>query len=318
MCKAPIMLPTGVETACHKCSQCRERAIDDWVGRNIAESRTSKWARAVTLTYGRSDEGSPDHERAAILTYSDVQKWIKLLRRHGFDVRYFITGEFGSTKGRAHWHVMLYGQGSMPEHRLEDKYFVGAFWSHGFSYWTMPDHRNIRYNCKYILKDMGDEARQGHLAMSKKPPLGARYFDDLAERYVRQGLAPQDLFYSFPEVRQRKRDGSEAPKLFMLKDRSAELFLDHYLATWRARRGSQPVPGSELLEAYEKYGVFGYPDDLAQRRELETRELEVREREAARKARKPPRVYDDSYLQAVAQAWEDHWRIDDMERGSNG
>ena len=184
------------------------------------------------------------------MTYSDVQKWIKRLRFHGFPVRYFATGEFGSTKGRAHWHVMLYGSGAMPEHRLDEDYFIGGHWEDGFSFWTKPTHSAIRYNCKYILKDQGDAMRQGHLAMSKKPPLGAEYFAQVAEQYVRQGLAPQDLTYRFPEVRRRKPDGSEEVVEFMLTGRSAELFLEQYIRRWEATYPGRPMPPSDLIEEF--------------------------------------------------------------------
>lgn len=280
MCISPVTLPDGKTVACHECWQCREQAIDDWVGRNIAESRTAKWSRAVTLTYGRSKlRGEVLHERAIVLTYSDVQKWIKLLRFHGFPVRYFVTGEFGSLNGRAHWHVMLYGSGDMPEHQLDADYFQGGHWEHGWSFWTNPSHEAIRYNCKYILKDQGDDQKQGHLAMSKKPPLGALYFERLARQYVDQGLAPQDLFYTFPEVLRYKADGSVEKRRFRLKARSAELFLDAYLASWRDKRPGKPRPVSPLLDAWERYGLVNVPDE-ERAEELRIADIEEREAEA--------------------------------------
>lgn len=246
MCKAPNILADGTEVACRNCSLCRDRAINDWVGRNIAESKTAVASHAVTLTYGRNKANDVDHERASVLTYSDVQKFIKLLRFHGYPVRYFVTGEFGSKKGRAHWHIMLYWQDKVPHHVL-GKNFMQEHWPHGWSYWAKPDPHAIRYNCKYIQKDMGEAERQGHLAMSKKPPLGSKYFETLAEQYVTQGLSPQDLFYRFPDVRRLKKDGREEVIPFMLKDRPAELFQEHYIATWRAKHGNRPWPPSQLL-----------------------------------------------------------------------
>ena len=82
MCKAPLVLDDGTEVACRYCSQCVDRKITDWVGRNIAESKSAVKTFAVTLTYGRDRRGDVDHVRAFLLTYSDVQKYLKLLRRH--------------------------------------------------------------------------------------------------------------------------------------------------------------------------------------------------------------------------------------------
>lgn len=256
MCIAPITVYVGkrgqkvpIESACHECWQCRANAINDWVGRNIAETKTSKACHAVTLTYGRDERGEVDNINAAVLTYSDVQKYLKLLRFNGYPVRYFVTGEFGSKKGRAHWHIMLYWQGKVPPHVL-DKNFSEPHWKHGWSFWTKPGPHAVRYNCKYIQKDMGDAERQGHLAMSKKPPLGAVYFRQLAETYVQQGIAPQTLHYSFPDV----RDRHEQPIQFLLGGRSAELFLDEYLAAWAWVHPTKEHPRSELLDLYREYG----------------------------------------------------------------
>lgn len=275
MCIARITLANGVSAACHECWQCRERAVNDWVGRCIAERKTSVAAHSVSLTYGRDRRvGSPDHERAVILTYSDVQKFLKLFRRHGFPVRYLVAGEFGGKKGRAHWHILLFWQKRVPpgielgksmwnlprydeetgEQAKDDKGNDAYWWPHGFSFWEELHAGSARYAVKYLQKDMGDELRQGHMSVSKKPPLGAKYFRLLAERYVEQGLSPRTLEYAFPEVKRRKgkRAGQVVP--FMLGGRSAELFLDHFVEAWAAKRPGVPRPPSELVERYLEFG----------------------------------------------------------------
>lgn len=280
MCKSPTKLPDGTEVACRLCSLCRERAVNDWVGRNIAETKTAKAAFAVTLTYGRNRAGDVDHERASVLTYSDFQKFIKLLRFHGHDVRYHVTGEYGSQKGRAHWHAMLYFMDSKPAVVLDKNWHWEAvnadgqrvfgkngephfFWPHGYAFITKPNFHSVRYNCKYIMKGMGEDERQGHMGMSKKPPLGTRYFQQVAEQYVRQGLSPQDLFYVFPEVRRRKKDGTDYPIPFLLKGRPAELFLDHFIEQWREAYGEQPWPRSDLVDLYVEWGRVVRDEDAA-------------------------------------------------------
>lgn len=319
MCIRPLTLADGVVTACHECWQCIENRVNDWVGRCIAESRTAVGTHAITLTYGRNRVGDVDHERSNLLTYSDVQNYLKLYRRHGFPVRYFVTGEKGSMKGRAHWHIILFWQEKVPpicgvhnethkwlskatgavgeavrfwHQRLDDKgepafYQNGEpayWWPHGFSEWTEgTSAANIRYNCKYVQKDLHDAERQGHLAMSKKPPIGARYFAQMAERYVKAEIAPQDLFYSFPEVRTSPKKGAQEVIQFLLKDRSAELFLEHYIRTWRAVHGSRPWPESELVEAFDESRLAtGWAEPAR-------RELPQWQKQSARK----PRVWRD-------------------------
>ncbi|MGB3645287.1 MAG: hypothetical protein WBA15_12485 [Mesorhizobium sp.] len=190
---------------------------------------------------------------AALLTYSDVQKYIKLLRRHGFPCRYFAVGEYGGKKGRSHWHLMLFWKRAVPEH-VEERNFMEKHWPHGWSFWKSlkggekDTAAAIRYACKYLVKDALDAEKQGHLSMSKKPPIGAEYFRDLARRYVEQGLAPQSLYYHFPSVVGR----NGLPKQFMLAEGSAtaDLFCRAFLDHWAARVGGF-APYSPVIEEYE-------------------------------------------------------------------
>lgn len=273
MCISPNMLPDGTQVGCRECWQCRERKVDDWVGRCIAESKTALRTFSISLTYGRDEFDNVDHIRAALLTYSDVQKYFKRLRKSGYVVRYFAVGEYGSTKGRAHWHLIVFyydnadviaerklynaeietglrrgkllpvPSSAVPEHEIstrgvdghiQDVRFSDAHWQHGHAVWEeLQDgydasaSRAVRYVCKYLLKDARDEASQMlGPRLSKKPPLGDAYIRELAGRYVKQGLAPQDLFYSFPDV--RAKDGKL--KRFLLGGVSANNFIAYYLS----------------------------------------------------------------------------------------
>lgn len=263
MCKEPYRMPNGTEVACRKCEQCCQRKINDWVGRNIAESKVSKTV-AVTLTYGRNEANEEIHERTVSLTYSDFQKYIKLLRRHGYPVRYLVAGEYGSLNGRAHWHAILHFEDRVPDHENQQNFMheiqsadgnIVKLWPHGWSFWdSKPDMSAVRYICKYVLKDSNDELKQAHLSMSKKPPIGARYFEQVADDLVKAGLAPQQLEYSFPDVQFTKKDGTRERVRFFLSGRSAELYLDHYIKRWAEVHTNRPMPRSELLELYREYG----------------------------------------------------------------
>lgn len=260
MCLNPVKIADVGFVACRECWQCRETKVDDWVGRNIAESKTAKAAHVVTLTYGQDRKtGDIDHIRAAVLTYSDVQKYLKYLRVDGFPVRYFVVGEYGSTKGRAHWHIILYWQGSVPEHKLREN-FMEKHWPHGWSYWDKCTPEAVRYACKYLLKDPADDTLQGWGPMpSKKPPLGHDFFRELAEQYVEQGLSPQHLFYSFPDVRRiphalrsptakQFREAAQ-PVRFRMSGKTAENFLSHFIARWHEVYADDP-PRSEPIWSY--------------------------------------------------------------------
>jgi len=273
MCLNPVKIADVGFVACRECWQCRERKVDDWVGRNIAEGKTAKAAHVVTLTYGEDRQtGGVDHIRAAVLTYSDVQKFLKYLRVDGYPVRYFVVGEYGSLKGRAHWHIVLYWQGAVPEHRLREN-FHQKHWPHGLSYWDKLTPQAIRYACKYLQKDPHDPAKQGFGPMpSKKPPLGHVYFRSLADRYVEAGLSPQNLFYSFGDVRRVPR-GARAksakalheaakPVQFLMRDKTAENFCAYFAERWQAVYGDMP-PASEPIWAYLDKRLQEYIDSTS-------------------------------------------------------
>lgn len=272
MCQAPLALPNGQTIACRKCKLCNFNRVKDWAGRNVAQSKVSTRSFAGDLTYGPElDEnrvpikGREDHIRTAVLTYSDVQNFFKYLRYLGYEFAYFITGENGSLKGRAHWHFIIHFHGKVPKvvlgknfsDRHKNQYGelfdfeVCKAWPHGFMFWKKAAYEDCFYACKYILKDEGDENSQRKPGLSKKPPLGAAYFEKLAEQAVAQGIAPQTLEYRFPEIKQTK---TKEPVLFYLQGRSAELYLDHFIKTWAEQRGDQPRPKSDLVDLYEEYG----------------------------------------------------------------
>jgi len=249
MCIEVGYLPDGTEIPCRKCWQCIETKIDDWVGRCVAENETSLQAHSITLTYGRDEDDEKDHLRAAWLTYSDVQKYFKLLRRHGFKFRYLVAGEYGGKKGRAHWHLLMFWQGKVPPHELSvhtRKRFLNKYWPHGFQHWEKLTPRSARYACKYICKDQTDLEQQGHFSMSKKPPLGDAYFTRLAQKYVDQGLAPQSYKYRFPHI---KRDNG-MPKEFVMRGTTAHNFIEKYKALWLRHQGGFH-PHSDIIEEHD-------------------------------------------------------------------
>lgn len=257
MCIAPITLETGHLVGCRKCWQCVQRKVDDWVGRNIAESMTAKAAHVVTLTYGPNWRmweptwGEPDHPRARMLTYSDVQGTLKRLRNNGYPVRIFSAGEYGSERRRAHWHVIMYWQDRVPEIGELRRNVDWEYWREGHVYWDKPKPAAIRYACKYILKDPGDGEQQGHLMMSKKPPLGAAYFRQVAQQYVTDRLCPQSPFYSFDGVKRAPVKGGPKEKVqFVMTGATLDLFCNTYLDLWEEAYGDKPIPVSPWFEEW--------------------------------------------------------------------
>lgn len=287
MCHDPGKLLDGTIVACRKCELCLYNRVKDWAGRNIAQSKVSIASFACDLTYGPELDSYPvghagkygmpipgrsDHIRAAVLTYEDVQKFLKYLRDAlGYRFQYFVTGEYGALNGRAHWHIIFHFLNRVPPHEegvnFSDrhvnefgrtfKHDVCAAWPHGFMFWKRAAFQDVFYNCKYILKDEEDEEAQRKPGLSKKPPIGTEYFYRLADLYVQEEVAPQSREYQFPEI--RKDDGS--PMVFMLKGRTLELYLQRYIDRWKQVHGQRERPKSNLVDWFEKYGKVVTDED---------------------------------------------------------
>lgn len=245
MCLNPVTLITGQQVACQKCWQCLRNKVDDWTGRLIAEGQVSSGAYVVTLTYGRDTlYNSVDHLKAATLTYSDIQKLLKLMRRHGLKVRYLIVGEYGAMKGRSHWHCVLFFRDFVPIMEI-GKNTDYQYWPHGHTYWDRLTPEAIAYVAKYVAKEVEAEGAFYHMGMSRRPPLGDGYFRMLAQRYIEARLAPQDFVYQFAGV---ERKGKQ--RKFVMRGKTRENFLRYYRDGWWAAYGDHP-PNSEILDKFE-------------------------------------------------------------------
>ena len=249
MCIAPVKLDDGTEVGCRECWQCRKRRVNDYVGRCIAESKFSKKTYAVTLTYD-ADQGV----NAVTLIYKDVQDFLKRLRKK-HKCRYIVTGEYGSAKGRSHWHIILFFKDSWPE-VTSNKRVDWKYWKHGFCYFQEPDWKGFEYCLKYVLKDQTSRQSDSHLAMSKKPPLGHEFFQQLAKQYVEQALVPQTYFYKFGDV----RDYKNREKGFMMQGKTRENFMETFVNEWEDKYSHEPL--SELVtDYYDDITEIEYTDE---------------------------------------------------------
>lgn len=250
MCISPCYLPEIGAVACRYCWQCRKNRVNDLVGRCIAEQQTASATYAVTFTY------AGDTTSAATLVYADFQRFMKRLRRAGYTVRYIAAGEYGSKKGRAHWHAILFFYGKAPRLVYDqaelrgddvtlDTRFNWPHWPDGWVFFQQPDYGGLAYVLKYALKDSEAALALSHLSMSKKPPLGHSYFMELAQRYVDQGLAPQDYFYSFDD----QFDAKRKRRRFFMQGKTRENFIAAYLSSWEAVKGREH-PLSEIIDEY--------------------------------------------------------------------
>lgn len=86
---------------CGTCPECLMARAKAWIVRNHFEALCSKNLILCILTY--NSENNP-----GVILYKDVQLFHKRLRKHGISFRFFASAEYGTKKGRPHYHVVYY------------------------------------------------------------------------------------------------------------------------------------------------------------------------------------------------------------------
>lgn len=93
----PFQLPCG------KCIDCRLAYAREWALRCVHEAQMHDDNIFVTLTY------SDEHLKSPRLVYDDFQKFMKRLRKtQNEPIPMFVTGEYGETSKRPHWHAIIF------------------------------------------------------------------------------------------------------------------------------------------------------------------------------------------------------------------
>lgn len=185
-----------LEVPCRKCWACRKNRVNDLVARGLCEHSLSEWSFALTLTY--ADKRIVDPLQAKKLHVHDFQNFMKRLRNSGHKCRYICAGEYGSRKGRAHFHVLLFGLGRPPNVSLNQRINFDP-WEWGHVYVDRVHSRSIRYVCKYLTKkddpknDQSTAAREEWIGYSLKPVLGHEYFMRMADWYASEQVVPRDF-----------------------------------------------------------------------------------------------------------------------------
>lgn len=89
---------------CGKCISCRLEYARQWSIRCMHEAQMYERNSFVTLTYTDENLKSPK------LEYRDFQLFMKRLRKtQNKKISLFVTGEYGDTTKRPHWHALIFG-----------------------------------------------------------------------------------------------------------------------------------------------------------------------------------------------------------------
>lgn len=188
----------------------------------MCEAAYSDWTVTIRLSYRPSKQRELDLAHR-VITPRHFQNFIKQMRNTGHKIRYLAVGEYGELRGRAHFHVILFGKGPKPRtfaQRCEDGFRIhnqvlpdgnelGPIWPHNHDF-HMPqwehghvyadwqfDEKAARYCVWYLFKT---EYGESWFSVSKKPALGAEFFKAKAERDAALDVIPWSFTYIPPGV----------------------------------------------------------------------------------------------------------------------
>lgn len=172
----------NVMCPCGKCVYCRKQKAKNWKMRLAFECEDWKNILFVTLTYKEYDplvEGF-EFEKSRSLCYSDVQYWLKRIRKdfaeRGFKVRFYAAGEYGDNfTQRSHWHVLIFNcdytldnvrliEDKWPYGRVDVRPVVQAAFNNSFD-------RVCAYISQYVVKKVGMSPDEYRAKYNRTPPL---------------------------------------------------------------------------------------------------------------------------------------------------
>jgi len=210
-----------LEVPCRKCWACLKNKTNILVGKTLMEYSQSDWAFALTLTYDDKiiKEKHPLGLQASQWIHKkDFQNFMSFVRKEhqrlnkdgnqlSYRCSYLVAGEYGSRKGRSHFHVILMGDGIPPritKLRTPKQYMPSWPWGFVFSDIVASD-RTVHYVAKYLVKELRDQERKKDnpvtrcwVSYSKYPPLGAIGFEAMGRAQARAQIMPQNLNYIPP------------------------------------------------------------------------------------------------------------------------
>lgn len=295
-----------VTVDCRVCWSCILRAQNSMIGSLLGESQNAKHVVAFTGTYA-NDPGSDTRSDLAhkMLTKPHIREMTQRLvhDRSLGRFRYFMAGEYGPLRGRAHWHGVFIFEDNMPAFDFSaERYNDNRIWPYGFMQARpVTDLAQLKYVVKYAAKSsyaMKDDpvylpGVDTALMRSRIPPLGLPFFIEQAIRCADFGI-PLSMRYMPPAG-----DPKANYHVKGLRSRSAMAlaYLDHLDLMGYDTRYYEWVPGdyqftgpripispdadiNRLIEAVVRQRRLDAVPDLSPRRALTAIKADFAEREA--------------------------------------
>lgn len=169
---------------CGKCFACLQRYKMSWANRLIEHSRSFQNKYFCDLTYDELSLPVINTDTNVIKPFSsyignsalhlsdtdydnlyptldkeEVVRFIKRFRkRFPFKFSYWLCGEYGEHFDRPHYHFLLFiHDNTITVSRDDISSFIAETWQHGYNTVFPVSDKDIRYTCKYSLKQQMDE-----------------------------------------------------------------------------------------------------------------------------------------------------------------
>lgn len=182
-----------IRLPCGQCIGCRLERSREWAVRIMHEASLHEVNSFLTLTY--DDANLPNAIYSLQKPPTDMQKFLKRLRKAYGKIRYYYCGEYGDLLLRPHYHACVFGyrptDGVRVSARLWRSDTLSRIWGLGHTVYGDVVFDSAAYVARYITKKItgdragdhyGDRAPE-HCQMSLKPGIGAdwikKYWQDV-------------------------------------------------------------------------------------------------------------------------------------------
>nr|QJB20169.1 MAG: replication initiator protein [Microvirus sp.] len=261
----------AMRLSCGRCMACRLDYARQWAVRGEKERLlTNGESYFITLTYKEEALGFND------LSVRELQLYVKRLRKAFAPrkIRYMACGEYGEKKGRAHYHLIVFGLPKLND-LVQDGYKNGIttytsevltkLWEYGKTVVGNADFAAISYVARYITKKINGKKSDDHylrkedglvrqkefMLMSRKPGIGHAYL----EKYKREMLVDLTIPSEIGKTalpRYYKRKLKEDPEMaILIKEKEAKYKDD----TWKEIDDTDELK-REQEHAYKKEQFF--------------------------------------------------------------
>lgn len=181
---------------CGRCIGCKLDKAKTWALRCMHEAKFHTESCWLTLTY--DEQHLPQENGYSKLVRSDLQKFIKRLRKAGCKFKYFGCGEYGDRTGRCHFHIILFGyrptdlevyKRSKEGFIMYNSAFLQKKWKNGFVVVADVSFDTAGYTARYSMKKQfktkivnpNEEVYKPFLCMSTRPAIGKDWYNSFKD-----------------------------------------------------------------------------------------------------------------------------------------